>query len=223
MRLRTPLLLLTAAAVLMPGTAHAAVPKTKATLTLPCPEGPGVARIWSTKSRGWQTKLAVDNPCGQWLGWAFGGQAYNGSSDSAMMVAPGAHFNWGKKRIANYYSFEGRAAFGPVPECAGTTSISLVYSYKDVRDVPTRCNDPAPNATLDCRGSGEARLSWDAERLVVTNPCDQWVNIVIQYETPDRGNDTTMVQVLPGESLDQTWDLLGMGDADAEPQEWYLS
>jgi len=81
-----------AAPALLVSPAGAAVPTKNAKQTMACPEGSGTARLWATTHKGTLTKLAVDNPCSWYLGFT--------SGDNTMLVAPGTHFNWGKKRIA---------------------------------------------------------------------------------------------------------------------------
>lgn len=134
MRLRTPLLLLVGAltGAIVPSTAFAAVPTTEAKQTFPCPVGQeGAVRVWAKTSKGRVTKLAVDNPCAWYVGFSAGG--------TAMVVAPGTHFNWGKGRIAKAQ----RAGLPVVPggvawytdyiTCSGGDVISLVSRYNDVR------------------------------------------------------------------------------------------
>ena len=137
MRLRTVVLPLAAtlASVLVPEVAHAAVPKTKPTQTFACPTGQdGQARVWVRKNKkGRITKLAVDNPCAWYLGFAGG--------DDVMWVAPGSHFHWSQTRIR-----EAQAAGHPVlPSqvaqwtdgivCSGGENQSLIVRYNDVRKV----------------------------------------------------------------------------------------
>jgi len=118
--------------------AGAAVPKKKATTTLACPGESGkVARIWTSHHRGNLTKFAVDNPCSQYLVF-HGAQTYaSGDSRSAMAVVPGAHFNWGKKRIAMYSTaiVTIQPAFKDMSdwECMGPTTVMVVERYNVVR------------------------------------------------------------------------------------------
>lgn len=116
--------------------AGAAVPTKPAKVTVPCNDGSGdSARVWHTTSKGRLTKLAADNPCTGWLALNYGLTYGSGAARDQLTIAPGAHFNWGKKRIA------AQGARGPVwgvrvvPMwgCMGPTTIHLLYSYRDVR------------------------------------------------------------------------------------------
>lgn len=126
--------LLTAAAVAtlaMP--AGAAVPSKPAKLVRACPDGVGTARLWFTRSKGALTKLAVDNPCAQHLMFHHEGDR---DHTDEWLAAPGSHFNWGKKRIAQYN------AGAVVPqlwkfasqECGDPNdTVRVVWRYNDVR------------------------------------------------------------------------------------------
>jgi hypothetical protein len=141
MRLRTVLAPLAAmlATTLVPGIAHAAVPRTKATQTLACPGQPGkVARIWWSKNSETTklSKLAMDNPCSQSL-WFFSATTYaSGKSRDAMLLKPGTHFNWGQDRVRMYEwaivyiqpQFKESSW-----ECGGPTTVAVVSKYNDVR------------------------------------------------------------------------------------------
>jgi hypothetical protein len=126
------------ASALVPGAAHAAVPSKAPKSTRPCPDGPGSARLWQTVSKGKVTKLAVDNPCNQFLQIASAGEYYNGAAREVLWVAPHTHFNWGKARIAaetNFGSPVGINSGGwiPVEECQGPTTVRIIWKYNDVR------------------------------------------------------------------------------------------
>ena len=114
--------------------AGAAVPKKEARETFPCPKDPGKsARVWWTISKGSVTKLAVDNPCSQFLAYNRGNYA-SGAARDRTLIAPGVHFNWGKKRLAMYNSL---GIVGNTPhwrdeaECGGPTSVQVVWHYND--------------------------------------------------------------------------------------------
>lgn len=141
MRLRAALVPLTAtlASALVPGVAHAAVPNKPAKRTLACPTGTKSARLWWSKdSKGFMTKLAVDNPCDEWLTWVFGGYYYSGAADNVASVAPHSHFNWGKKALQSWaggvFIDDGPIGFKPAPDCGdGPTTVIFIYGYRDVR------------------------------------------------------------------------------------------
>lgn len=86
------LLLVPAAVAALAVPAGAAVPDKPADRTVPCPDGPGAARIWSMVKGGRLTKLAADNPCDQWLPIELG-QDGSGDLHGVVDVAPRAHFN----------------------------------------------------------------------------------------------------------------------------------
>lgn len=115
--------------------AGAAVPSKPAKVTVPCPGGQGVARIWFQTSLGRVTKLAADNPCDQWLGWGYGGRYASGAWHNLAQVAPGAHFNWGQTALRSWasgISFAGPPEFSRSDWC-GEATVHLIYGYRDVR------------------------------------------------------------------------------------------
>lgn len=136
-----PRALVLAAAVLfavplIPSPAGAAVPKTKATVTIACPDGVGAARIWYKIRKQRVTKLAIDNLCSQFLAFDSGNHYAGGDPHSMHLVAPGVHFNWGKKRLAMYGSLnavDGWQHWENEDECGGPTTVVVVYRYNDVR------------------------------------------------------------------------------------------
>ena len=125
--------------------AGAAVPKRPADQTFPCNDGSGkAAQVWQ-----WSGHLAAKNPCStEWLFVTYGSQFYNSAFDSAMGLAPGAHFNWDRKQLVKYLGGEpnGYWRMG-ANECDSTNEggpTLWVYSYKDVRtpydaSAPTDC------------------------------------------------------------------------------------
>lgn len=129
--------LIVASALTVAAPAGAAVPKTKQSTSVVCPDEPGKsARVWIKIGRsGYPTKFAVDNPCKAFLAFAAGSYA-SGAAEDTLLVAPGAHFNWGKKRINMYIqglSFDGSSYWERTAECQGSTTVRIVYRYDDVR------------------------------------------------------------------------------------------
>lgn len=115
--------------------AGAAVPSTDARETYACPNEPGKsARVWYRVTKGMVTKLAIDNPCSQFMAYNRGNYA-SGDARDRTLIAPGVHFNWGKKRLAMYGSL---GIVGNTPhwrdeaECGGATSVVIVLRYNDV-------------------------------------------------------------------------------------------
>jgi hypothetical protein len=114
--------------------AGAAVPSKPAKVTVPCGDGQ-VARLWFTIGDGTLTKLAGDNPCDGWLTFKYGPAYASSAARDMLAVAPGAHFNWGKKRVG-LNGVRGPvwgARVVPTWECEGPTTIHLLYSYRDVQ------------------------------------------------------------------------------------------
>ena len=114
--------------------AGAAVPSKPAKRTIACPDGRGAARVWWTVSGGRMTKLAVDNPCRQWLAlYEANPHEASGAWNDELQVAPRTHFNWGKKRVGQYQGGVSSYAWHPEAQCGGSTYVQLVYRYNDVR------------------------------------------------------------------------------------------
>lgn len=115
--------------------AGAALPTKEAKASMACPDGVGTARVWYTISKEQVTKLAVDNPCAHYLIFSTEGSYASGAADYQWLVAPRAHFNWGKSRIAQY----GAGGLNPGvwgftnQECGGPTTRTVVSKYNDVR------------------------------------------------------------------------------------------
>ncbi len=129
--------------------AGAAVPKTPAKYTVPCNDGSGKsAQVWyhsQTPANPYLSeiiKFAAKNPCREWLAIPYGGYYASSAPDSELLVAPAAHFNWGKKQAAQMALSRPMGVFlaGTDTPCNANspTSVSLVYSYKDVRS-PAEC------------------------------------------------------------------------------------
>jgi hypothetical protein len=137
------LLLVPAAVAALGVPAGAAVPKKPATQTFPCNDGSGrSAQLWGNGT----TRLAAENPCtSQWLDIGIGPEYYSSAPDMLLELAPGAHFNWGKKGTGQYIYGEGfdYARLDPQNECGGEEEALWVYGYKDVRQPaeadPARC------------------------------------------------------------------------------------
>ena len=136
------LLVVPAAVAALAVPAGAAVPQKPANQTVPCNDDSGhSARLWRKPG-----SLAADNPCAtQWLDIALGPSYGSSAPDTMLELAPGAHFNWSKKRDAKWTGSESidwaRLAGGN--SCSDETYVLWVYSYKDVRDPavadPARC------------------------------------------------------------------------------------
>jgi hypothetical protein len=130
-------LLALATAALLVTPAGAAVPNKQAKESVACPDGPGTARLWYTRTKKGLTKLAVDNPCAQYVTIWNSDNAYAGGDPrDRWIVAPGAHFNWGKGRIKKYNA-PANVALNPYGfdtwECGGPTTVTVVVKYDVVR------------------------------------------------------------------------------------------
>jgi hypothetical protein len=129
MRLRTVLVPLgaTLASALVPGAAHAAVPKTKPQQTLMCDTFGNTAKLWYTKKKNVVTRLAVDaSSCSGWVG-AVAADGHDGYT--LIALAPHASFN---RHVhlpspADYRPFL-RAINDPVFEmCPGPADLTQAY------------------------------------------------------------------------------------------------
>ena len=121
--------------------AGAAVPTTQPKESVACPDGSGTARLWFTRSKGKLTKLAVDNPCSEFLLFRHEGDSDNGYET---LAAPGSHFNWGKERIAlnNASDWDGfRLWKFTDDECIAdpNDTVTVVWWYNDVRPMSDAC------------------------------------------------------------------------------------
>jgi hypothetical protein len=144
----TAVLLIAGALATMAVPAGAAVPNRTPKFTVTCRDKPGkAARVWwrwkkpPTPYASGITEYAADNPCGEWLVIPYGGFYASSAAENVLDVAPGVHFNWGKKQLASFHlglSSSTWATFSgtDTPGCDAPTSVHLVDSYKDVRSPP---------------------------------------------------------------------------------------
>ena len=128
----TATLLAAAAVATLAVPAGAAVPKRPASQTVPCNDGSGKsAQVWQRPGQ-----LAAKNPCHQWLLLAAAGNDASGAFGSEQVLAPGAHFNWGKKQAwapTTVGLWDGGLDSNGLPCGDGESVVYLIYSYKDVR------------------------------------------------------------------------------------------
>jgi hypothetical protein len=127
-------LIVIAPATLLVAPAGAAVPSTKATMSIHCPnDSGGKARIWTRVTKGRLTKFAVDNPCGTHLALHWGTFDSGAAPVEALLVAPGTHFNWAQKRIAQYgvKIYDGWF-WEAEPICMGAATVRVVRGYNKV-------------------------------------------------------------------------------------------
>lgn len=126
-------LLALAAPALLVSPAGADVPNKQPKLSAECPGQPGKsARLWYTIRKQQVTKLAIDNPCSSYVMFWTQGTYASGKARDEWFAAPGSHFNWGKKRIAQY-NVRGitPGIYGWMAEgkCGGPTTRMIVSRY----------------------------------------------------------------------------------------------
>jgi hypothetical protein len=96
------------------------------------------AQVWIKKNQ-----LAAKNPCHQWLLLSSDGNYASSAPGSEVTLAPGAHFNWGKKQawaptVVRLWDASQVDEHG-VPCGAAPTVLYLVYSYRDIRQGADNC------------------------------------------------------------------------------------